>query len=265
MLPVPGVAQPNGSAAPGGLPALPTIPVMGSTEGTIGNVVDRPKAIEVSLPHSEKYTFPLPVPNNTKNLTSGDNTMFSFHQQTAALAVLGGLFLGPTTPMTASAKDDKGDLAELKTKVDDTNKKLTEIQKDLQKLTEALNGRKDAQGFPVPSDPGVVEQLKALKNNLAILEQDITNLKKQATTSLKPTTVIPVPDIKTGRGTVRIVNEYPIQISMVVNGTSYQVPPTKAVDVEVTAGDFSYQLIQSGTAVTHSFIKDKEMVTLRIK
>jgi hypothetical protein len=261
---VPGIGQTN-IPTPGSLPAVPAIPVVGTNESTYGKVADRPKAIETILPHSEKDTFPLPDPNRTKTLTSGDSTMFSFNQQTAALAVMGGLFFGPTAPMTALAKDDKADIAELRTKVDDANKKLTDIQKDLQKLTEMLNGKKDAQGFQIPSDPGVVAQLKLLKDNLAIIEQDINKLKSQASTSLKPTTVTPVPEVKTGKGTVRIVNEYPLQISMVVNGTSYQVQPSKAVDIEVTAGEFSYQLLQSGAAVTHSFIKDKETVTLRIR
>ncbi|HEV3386127.1 MAG TPA: hypothetical protein VG097_15005 [Gemmata sp.] len=263
-LPVPGIGQTN-IPTPGSIPVVPAIPVVGTNEGTYGKVADRPKATETTLPHSEKYSFPLPDPNRTKTVTSGDNTMFSFNQHTAALAVMGGLFLGPTAPMTALAKDDKGDIAELRNKVDDANKKLTDIQKDLQKLTELLNGRKDSQGFPVPSDPGVVAQLKILKDNLAIIEQDINKLKAQASTSLKPTTVTPVPEIKTGRGTVRIVNEYPIQISMVVNGTSYQIPPSKEVVVEVAAGDFTYQLLQSGASPTLSKIRDKESVTLRIK
>jgi hypothetical protein len=254
-LPVPGIVQPSN-------PAIPSIPVVGNNEETYGKVVDRPKAIEGTLPHSEKYTLPLPVPNSTKTSTSGDNTMFSFHQQTAALAMIGGLFLAPTN---VGAKDDKTDIAELKTKVDEANKKLADMQKDLQKLTELLSGKKDAQGFVIPSDPGVVAQLKTLKDNLATIAQDLEKLKAQTSTSLKPITITPVPETKIGRGTVRIVNEYPVQISMVVNGTSYQVQPSKAVDVDVTAGEFSYQLLQSGAAVTHRPIKDKETVTLHVK
>jgi hypothetical protein len=263
-LPVPGIGQTE-IPTPGSAPVLPAIPVVGNNEGTYGKVADRPKAIETTLPHSEKYTFPLPDPNRTKTSTSGDNTMFSFQQHTAALAVMGGLFLGPTAPMTASAKDDISDVNKKLTDIQKDLQKLTDIQKDLQRMTETLYGKKDSQGYIIPSDPGIVEQFRALKDKLAIIEKDITDLKNKTSTSLKPTIVTPVPEIKTGRGTVRIVNEYPIQISMVVNGTSYQVQPSKAVDVEVTAGDFSYQLLQSGAAVTHSYIKDKETVTLRIK
>ncbi len=44
-------------------------------------------------------------------------------------------------------------------------------------------------------------------------------------------------------GTVKIINEYPVEIPIIVNTTSYRVAPNKVLDVEVPAGDFSYQLI----------------------
>jgi hypothetical protein len=56
-----------------------------------------------------------------------------------------------------------------------------------------------------------------------------------------------------------------VQISIVVNGTSYRVAPSKTFDVDVPAGEFSYQLLESGAASTKSVIKEKETVTLRIK
>lgn len=261
-LPVPGMGLPNIPAIPGSLPNLPSIPVANAGQ-TAGTLVDRPKATENSLPYSEKYTLTLPIPNSSKTFTSGDNTMLG-SQKIAALAVMGGLFLAPAPD--ATAKDDKADIADLKAKLDTTNDKLTKIQEDLKKLTEMLNGRRDPQGFAIPTEPGIAAQLKALKDNLAIVEQGLNKLKETtASSSLRPNTATPVVPVLTGKGIVRIVNEYPIEISMVVNGTSYKVAPSQVRDVEVPTGEFSYQLIQAGTAPTHSFIKEKESVTLRIK
>ena len=64
---------------------------------------------------------------------------------------------------------------------------------------------------------------------------------------------------------MKVVNEYPVEISMVINDKSHRIAPGKVLEVKVPAGDFSYQLLQSGAAATRSAIKDKETVTLRIK
>ena len=41
--------------------------------------------------------------------------------------------------------------------------------------------------------------------------------------------------------------------------------PSKTLDVDVPAGNFTYQLLESGAEATKSVIKEKETVTLRIK
>ncbi len=155
----------------------------------------------------------------------------------------------------------RSNFPELKKQVDDANRKLTDIQSDIKQLTELLNGKKDEKGFPLPSDPGLVAEMKKLTDKLSELETELNKMKTQ--TALRPPTA--TPDPKAGKGTVRVVNEYPVRISIVVNGTSYRVEPTKSLDIEVPAGEFTYQLLESGAASTKSVIKEKETVTLRIK
>ncbi len=163
---------------------LPAIPVVGLNAETTATVLDRPKAIEAGhYPIREGDIFPLPVSRTNKTLTPGENIMFNFYDHTAALAVIGGLFLAPAMPMNAQAGDDKTEIAELKAKVDKTNEKLTEIQANLKRLTEMLDGKKDGAGFIIPSDPGVVAQLKQLKDNLALVEQGLNTLKTQTSAS----------------------------------------------------------------------------------
>jgi hypothetical protein len=257
--------------------AKPTIPAVGLPGGATGTPVDVAKPS--AAPKAVTPVQPLPVPTNPAAPTPGDNTMLQLHKA-AALAVIGGALLAPASPaksapvvplpasfatgQTGGAQtDDKVDLPTLKKRIDDVDNKLTAIQKDIKTLTELLNGKKDEKGYPLPSDPGVVAQMKSLSDKLTTLQDELTRLKTQ--TSLRPPTTGGAADPKAGKGTVRIVNEYPVRISIVVNGTSYRVEPTKSLDVEVPAGEFSYQLLESGAASTKSQIKEKETVTLRIK
>lgn len=196
--------------------------------------------------------------------------------ESIAAAVVGGMFFAPANaappvPLTVPLPlqiQDKTDIADLKTKIEAANTKLTEIQKDLKNLTELLNGRRDKDGFPIETSPGLIAELRKLTDRLATVETELNRMKGQtslrpgSTGSASPGAVV---DPRAGKGTVRVVNEYPVQISIVVNGTSYRVAPTKSLDVDVSAGEFSYQLLESGAASTKSVIKEKETVTLRIK
>jgi seryl-tRNA synthetase len=148
------------------------------------------------------------------------------------------------------------------------NDQLEDIQKQLKLLTEALKGRKDDLGVTSPYDRGLVADVKDLTNKLEDLSKQLDALKNKTSQSFRPNTTAPaapVVDAMAGKATVRIVNEYQVEISMVVNGTSYKIAPSKSYDVTVPAGDFTYQLLQTGSAPTRSQIKEKEFVTLRIK
>jgi hypothetical protein len=282
--PLPGM--PSTTASAPGVPASfpqtngnPFIPLPpGAATGT---VVDRPKPNEDPWPHSEKDTFSPPSPNGPDRYkTSGETTMLKQQQQAAALAILGGMFLIHATPATANSflplpaantpvKDEKAENSLLKFQIEQTNEKLATIQKQLASLTEMINGKKDPAGLN--NDPGILYEIKKLKERLEIIERDLTKFNNQTSSSLRPPAsanpINPIIEPKpVALGTLRIVNDYPVEISMVINGEqSYKIGPAKAVDIRVPAGDFTYQLVQSGAPPTRSFIKDKEMVTLRIK
>lgn len=268
IVPIPEPGKPS-------LPPVPAIPVAGMPGEPPGRIVDRPKP-SATPGDSEKFVFPLP---NTAVPTPGDSTMVKFHHA-AAVAVLGGALLTPPSqvgaapplpiPVPAPVRaDDKTDVAELKRQLEESNRKLGVITEQLRVLTELLNGRKDEKGFPLPSDPGIVAEMKALKDKLAAVEKELNAFKTQ--TALRPpapTGTIPGAAVDpriAPKGIVQVINEYPIQISMVVNGTSYRVAPSKSLDIEVPAGEFTYQLLESGAAPTRSVIKDRETVKLRIK
>jgi hypothetical protein len=266
-------------------------------------VVDRPKPPETVVLPSEREEFPLPRPmvqavpvanplpppmpvpmtpaapppapmSNPVATTPGADPMT--FKSAAAAAVLGGALVMPQTKADAPAT---GGAAEAQTNKDvakTTDEKLADIHKDLRRLTELLDGRKDETGARLPSDPGLLQQVRDLKDKVAALERQMNDLKS---TSLRPPagTVPGVPNPMPGgvtpapapaaQGTVRVVNEYPVEITMVVNGRSHRVAPNATVDVPVAVGDFSYQLLSGSTALapTRSTIRASEVVTLRIK
>jgi hypothetical protein len=271
------------------VPALPPItPPTGDGRQTPGTLVDRPKPPETKLDASDKFVFPVPVPKPLDPHLR-DDPMFKL-TATAAFAIFGGAMLAadqakasfPTIPSPPAipvpgtlVKDDKMDIEKLKTdleaatkKIADANKKAEDAQKkaddaakevdDLKKkvatLTELLNGRKD------PFDPGAVAQIKDLNNKIKELEKELAALKTQ--TTLKPS--VTQPEVKP-TGVVKIINEYPVEITIVVNGASYRVGPSQVKDIEVPAGDFTYQLLTAGAPSTKSAIQKGETVRLRIK
>ncbi len=199
--------------------------------------------------------------------------MFKFNQ-TAAFAILSGTLFAaeqgkaftipplspviPPTVPTAPVRDEKMDIEKLKTDLAAANDKIKALEKQVATLTELLKGKKDPDGTPIPTAPGAVEEITRLKDRLAKAEQELAALKTQ--TALRPA----IPEAK-GKGIVKLINEYPIEVSIVVNNKSYRVAPNTVVDVEVPAGAFTYQLLQSGAPATKSVIGDKETVRLRIK
>ena len=258
-------------------PVAPAVPIVfpplnpGGRE-VPATTVDRPKPSEPPFGTTDKFVFPAPS-SNPLSLTPREAAMLNL-KHTAALAVIGGaLFTAenarsaalfppivPTVPATPVKADDKEVTDKLKKDLDEANKKIAALEKQVDKLTELLTGRKDADGKTIlPSDPGAVEEIKRLKNRIAALDTELNAIKTQS--SLKPAIV---PEVKP-KGVVKVVNEYPVEISMVINDKSHRIAPNTKIEVEVPAGDFSYQLLQSGAAATRSVIKDKETVTLRIK
>jgi hypothetical protein len=190
--------------------------------------------------------------------TPGDNTMTGLNKTVLAAVVGGALAL---TPTRAAAQPPQPTNEELKKQLEAANLKLDELKRDVKRLSEALEGRRDEKGYPLPSDPGLVAELKRLRDRVDDVERAM-----RSSTSLRPNTVGPVvTPALTGRGTVRVVNEYATPVSIVVNSSNYRVEPNRTLDVDVPTGEFTYHLLAAGVAPTRSVIKDKEVVTLRVR
>lgn len=255
----------------------PTVPPAPAAPREVpGSTVERAKPPAGHFGPSEKYVFPLPgtgpAPADAPPQPSIDTMLTTTR---TAVALLGGALLAaesakalpvvPALPPVAPAvpvraADEKADVEKLKTDLAAANKRIEALEKQVKGLSELLTGKKDDLGLPVPSDPGAVARIKELQDTIDRLTKELNAMKQQ--TALKPN--VTGPEAKP-KGVVRVVNDYPVEISMVVNEKSYRVAPNTKLDVEVPAGEFTYQLLQAGVAATRSVIKDKETVTLRIK
>jgi hypothetical protein len=216
----------------------------------VGSGLTRPGNLDPSGHSTDTIARPL-----------GDDSMTS--KQTAFAAVIGGvLALAPATPVSATSLRMKptADAKDKKT----VDERLTEIEKRLETLTEAIKGRKDSDGTTLQSDPGLIVEVKKLRDEVYMLKGQIAAI--QNSTSLRPAATGPA-DPMAGKGTIRVINDYPVEITIVINEKSYRVGANTESKVTVPAGEFSYLLLSSGVAgaATKSSLKEKEVVTLRIK
>lgn len=266
------LTPPVAPAVPVGFPPAPT----GGRE-VPGATVDRAKPPEPAFGASDKSVSPVPFGPNPLAVTPRDPAMFNL-KRAAAVAVIGGAMLSaeqarsaapaavppvavPAAPSVPVRADDKVTPEQLKKDLEAANARIAALEKQVADLTKLVTGKKDSDGRPLTNklDRGAIADVAELKDQVEKLETELRTLKSQQTV-LKPA----VPEAKP-KGIVRVVNEYPVEISMVINDKSHRIAPSTKIDVEVPAGDFSYQLLQSGAPATRSVIKDKETVTLRIK
>jgi hypothetical protein len=124
---------------------------------------------------------------------------------------------------------------ELKKSIDRFEKAV----KDLQELKDALK------------TDNVREKVTTLDSKIDLIDKDIQDIKKDirdlkrkadgsTSTSLRPD------DSQTlrGQGRVRFINQYPEEMSVVINGRSYRLVPGEERLLTVPPGEFTYQVLQ---------------------
>lgn len=159
--------------------------------------------------------------------------------------------LGAALALAPAAPQDKKDLT--------PEQRMQAIEKTLARLVEAVEGRKDSDGTPHPVDRGTVADLKALKDEVAALKKQVAEMK--TTVALRPPA-----DPMAGKGTVRVDNQYPVEVTVRVNGTNYRVPGNTKLDVTVAAGEFTYELLSAADPVVQrATVDEKKTATLRVK
>ena len=171
----------------------------------------------------------------------------------------------PVEKKDAPKADDitaiKKQLADIATELA-TNKTFRDNTEDV------IQGRKSAETGK--TDPGLISKMLDFDARLKRIEETLLRLEKTMSEAAKSTSAYSPKDTSpmamiAPKSTVRIVNEYPVQISMIVNGKSHRLEPNETKLVEITAGSYTYELLHAGAQATNGVIKDGETITLRIK
>jgi hypothetical protein len=153
-----------------------------------------------------------------------------------------------------------------------------EIRDDLAALKAVITGN-SAAGMK----DGVIDRLKTLDEQVRRLELRLAQIDDKLSQMVTRTagsspvtsgTNSSIPQPMAGpsspgagpKGFVRLVNEYSVEVSLLLNGRAHRLTPGETRTVEVPSGDYTYELLQASTPsqpVT-SKIKDGETITLRI-
>ncbi len=154
----------------------------------------------------------------------------------------------------------KRDLADLKAKELASIKKEIDALKESNKQTQIfLEGGSDKGS----ATDGLLKKMSRLEETLAAVDKKLQLLDTKLSASTRAassTSESAKAVIETG--SVKIVNDYEVEISIVVNGKAFRIDPKETKNIDVPVGSLKYQLLGSGSSETTRTVKDKEIVTL---
>lgn len=231
-------------------------------------VVEFPAAPAVELPtpagrttHPPSSGLPTLRETDATQTPSGDAPMPLTVRQTTRAAVLGAALLA--FPVFADAQDTRPEDSVKPKDFETLKKEIEELRTDIKELRDAILGRADSG----TANDGLLRVLQRLNTTLSNLDERLQKLGSadmQRIAGASPLAGGASPPIA-GRAVVRIVNEYPIEISMLVNGIPHRIPPMLTKEVSITPGSFSYQLLTSGASEVAGVVREGETVTLRVR
>lgn len=228
------------------------------------------------------------LPSATPGLTppTGDAPMLPQQKQVLSAALGLALALSPLAPAngqetppnaipkpmpTTKGNDSAGTPATANNPdIEDLRKEIQDMRRALDKADELLLGKTD----PLPGEEGITRRLSKLEDRVQLIQDQLNRLEQKLddkVTTFSPDrsgkgtdTTVPPTGTSTS-STIRLVNEYPTEVSLILNGKSYRIAPNEVRTVTVDAGDYSYELLQTGSRPVNSNIKANETVTLRIR
>ncbi|OWK43324.1 hypothetical protein FRUB_02923 [Fimbriiglobus ruber] len=182
------------------------------------------------------------------------------------LSAVFGAALATASPARAEDSKPAPDATatkDLAKKIDDLKADVAKLQTLRKDFDDFLFGKADGK---TSLDTGVLKRLDDLEKSSNSLKESLTRIEKQlaglgSSTSAFGPGGVPA----TSRSTVRLVNDYQVEISLIVNGKSHQLNPGETKAVEVPAGEYTYELLAAGGQAVTSKIKAGETVTLRIR
>jgi len=140
------------------------------------------------------------------------------------------------------------------------NDKLDALTKSVQDLKDGM--RTDTVREKVTTVDSKIDQLD---QDIQAIKKDLRDLKRRVGDGTT-TTLRPEYDSTTfrGQGRVRFINEYPDEMSVIVNGRPFRLAPGQERLVPVTPGDFTYQVLNVQRDVQTRRIAADETKNIRI-
>lgn len=225
---------------------------------------------ELSQPPLPGFVVPgLPAPPVV--LPPGDTTMPLTYRQMTLTALIGTAALtapvvvranpdGEKSPMAPATTPSKPEDAATRAQVADLQKSMDELKLSFAAIRELLEGKDKG-----TADDGLLKTIRRLESTLNSLDSKVKELEKRLPETTRTAGSSPLVGPPAPKATIRIVNEYPMQISMIVNATIHRIEANSTKDVSVPAGSFAYQLLTSGQTEVITPVKDGETLTLRVK
>jgi hypothetical protein len=143
---------------------------------------------------------------------------------------------------------------EISQKLDDAKNKLSTIDNSVFALQQANSGNE--------------KEIRALKSQIESLRKDMDSLRGQLSTQpTNPSTSFRPsfsPNMVAGLGALRVQNDYPSPMDVIVNGVTFQIMPFTTEYYEVPAGSFSYRIMGVDAATKFRTIEAGKTLPVRI-
>ncbi len=221
-------------------------------------------------PVVEESVTPMPKPDVrpiAAPYTPGSTPM-TLSRHTLLSAVMGAALAAAPAyaddPKPADAEAIKAiqkEIADLKADVKLLKEQRNELHKQLNGIPESQRKTPDEKGALIR-----MQEAETAAEKMAAKVKELETSLAQKSVSEK----LPVggsgSGISPGRGLVKLVNEYNVKVSMMLNGTSYQLGVNEVKSIEVPEGKLKYELVEFPNAsAKETTIKEGETLTLRVK
>ncbi len=254
-------------------PAPPPQPVFNLKSAEPRHTVEAGTPVGPSAPPAAVELPPPPAFQPPPTPAPGDAPMPALTRQLVMSAAFGAaLAAAPVAPVAAQDKDKsqpdatkKDDLTDIKDQLKTLREDVKNLQTFRKEIDDLVLGKKDGTG--IGPDAGLIKRLNELEGRLNKIQESLNSISARLGGPSNSTSAFgpPAPGVVPGRAFVRIVNEYPTEMSMLVNGRSYRVLPGQTTTVEVPPGGYTYELLHTGSQPVTSTVKEGETVTLRIR
>lgn len=161
---------------------------------------------------------------------------------------------GLSTNISLLANKTQADISKVQDDVAALGKELAQLRQDIEALRKQLPTQQIS-AYPPSGDP----ELDAIRKQLSQLHQDISAMRRQ----LDP--IVHQAQAPPRTGTVRLVNRYPVDMDVLLNGQVYRLRPNETREFLQQAGAFSYRVLNVQGVLRNRMLAPDETFTITIE